>query len=147
MSELYNAEYYKQYDVGCGKVDYSDSEYTKGFLTQIAQKIVDDLHPKTVLDAGCAMGHLVAALRDLGVEAYGVDVSEYAISRVREDVRPYCKVGSLVEQLPEGLPAKYDLVVTIEVLEHLDEQVMDALEAKDTSQAALMAALKERRNK
>lgn len=29
MSELYNAEYYKQYDVGCGKVDYSDSEYTK----------------------------------------------------------------------------------------------------------------------
>lgn len=62
MSELYNAEYYKQYDVGCGKVDYSDSEYTKGFLTQIAQKIVDDLHPKTVLDAGCAMGHLVAAL-------------------------------------------------------------------------------------
>lgn len=79
MSELYNAEYYKQYDVGCGKVDYSDSEYTKGFLTQIAQKIVDDLHPKTVLDAGCAMGHLVAALRDLGVEAYGVDVSEYAI--------------------------------------------------------------------
>ena len=29
----------------------------------------------------------------------------------------------------------------------VDEQVMDALEAKDTSQAALMAALKERRNK
>lgn len=36
-------------------------------------------------------------------------------------MRPYCKVGSLVEQLPEGLPAKYDLVVTIEVLEHLYE--------------------------
>ena len=29
----------------------------------------------------------------------------------------------------------------------VDEQVMAALEAKDTSQAALMAALKERRNK
>ena len=43
MSEIYNAEYYKEYDVGCGKVDYSDSEYTKGFLTQIAQKIADDL--------------------------------------------------------------------------------------------------------
>ena len=34
MSELYNAEYYKQYDVGCGKVDYSDSEYTKLFFTK-----------------------------------------------------------------------------------------------------------------
>lgn len=119
MSEIYNAEYYKEYDVGCGKVDYSDSEYTKGFLTQIAQKIADDLHPRTVLDAGCAMGHLVAALRDLGVEAYGVDISAYAISKVREDVRPFCKVGSLTEPLPAGLPDRYDLVVTIEVLEHL----------------------------
>lgn len=119
MSEIYNAEYYKEYDVGCGKVDYSDSEYTKGFLTQIAQKIADDLHPRTVLDAGCAMGHLVAALRDLGVEAYGVDISKYAISKVREDVRPFCKVGSLTEPLPAGLPDRYDLVVTIEVLEHL----------------------------
>ena len=121
MSEIYNAEYYKEYDVGCGKVDYSDSEYTKGFLTQIAQKIADDLHPRTVLDAGCAMGHLVAALRDLGVEAYGVDISKYAISKVREDVRPFCKVGSLTEPLPAGLPDRYDLVVTVEVLEHLYE--------------------------
>ena len=121
MSEIYNAEYYKEYDVGCGKVDYSDSEYTKGFLTQIAQKIADDLHPRTVLDAGCAMGHLVAALRDLGVEAYGVDISKYAISKVREDIRPFCKVGSLTEPLPAGLPDRYDLVVTVEVLEHLYE--------------------------
>lgn len=121
MSEIYNAEYYKEYDVGCGKVDYSDSEYTKGFLTQIAQKIADDLHPRTVLDAGCAMGHLVAVLRDLGVEAYGVDISKYAISKVREDIRPFCKVGSLTEPLPAGLPDRYDLVVTVEVLEHLYE--------------------------
>lgn len=121
MSEIYNAEYYKEYDVGCGKVDYSDSEYTKGFLTQIAQKIADDLHPRTVLDAGCAMGHLVAALRDRGIEAYGVDISEYAISKVREDIRPFCKVGSLTEPLPAGLPDRYDLVVTVEVLEHLYE--------------------------
>lgn len=121
MSEIYNAEYYKEYDVGCEKVDYSDSEYTKGFLTQIAQKIADDLHPRTVLDAGCAMGHLVAALRDLGVEAYGVDISKYAISKVREDIRPFCKVGSLTEPLPAGLPDRYDLVVTVEVLEHLYE--------------------------
>lgn len=122
MSEIYNAEYYKQYDVGIGKVDYSDSEYTKGFLTKIAQKIVDDLHPKTVLDAGCAMGHLVAALRDLGVEAYGVDISEYAVSQARADIRQFCKTGSLSDELPAGLPKRYDLVVSIEVLEHLYEE-------------------------
>lgn len=122
MSEIYNEEYYRQYDVGVGKVNYLDSQYTKGFLENMAKRIAEDLHPKTVLDAGCATGHLVAALRDLGVEAYGVDISEYAISVVRDDVRPFCAVGSLTEPLPENLPKKYDLVVTIEVLEHLDAQ-------------------------
>lgn len=122
MSNIYNEEYYRQYDVGVGKVNYLDSQYTKGFLECIADRIVRDLNPKTVLDAGCATGHLVAALRDRGVEAYGVDVSEYAISVVREDVRPYCAVGSLSEPLPESLPKKYDLVVSIEVLEHLSAE-------------------------
>lgn len=119
MSEVYNREYYQHYDVGIDKVDYRDSIYTKDFLEGIASHIVEDIHPATVLDAGCAMGHLVAALRDLGVEAYGIDVSEYAISQVRDDIKPYCVVGSLTDPLPDTLPHKYDLVITIEVLEHL----------------------------
>lgn len=119
MSEIYNEEYYRQYDVGIGKVNYQNSTYTKDFLTGIAKQIVSDFHPKTVLDAGCAMGHLVAALRDLGVKAYGVDVSEYAIANVREDIRPFCRTASLSEDFPADLPQHYDLVVTIEVLEHL----------------------------
>lgn len=119
MSEIYNEEYYRQYDVGIGKVNYQNSTYTKDFLTGIAKQIVSDFHPKTVLDAGCAMGHLVAALRDLGVEAYGVDVSEYAIANVREDIRPFCRTASLSEDFPADLPQHYDLVITIEVLEHL----------------------------
>lgn len=116
MSELYNAEYYHS---GCGPIPYEEPEHWVNFFGMIADRIVADIHPKTVLDAGCAMGYLVAALRDRGVEAYGVDISAYAISKVREDVRPFCKVGSLTEPLPSGLPDRYDLVVTIEVLEHL----------------------------
>lgn len=116
MSELYNAEYYHS---DCGPVPYEEPERWEEFFGAVADRIVADLAPRTVLDAGCAMGYLVAALRDRGVEAYGVDISEYAISKVREDVKPYCAVGSLTEPLPEGLPRRYDLVVTIEVLEHL----------------------------
>ena len=116
MSEIYNAEYYHS---GCGPIPYEEPEHWVKFFGMIADRIVADIHPKTVLDAGCAMGYLVAALRDRGVEAYGVDISAYAISKVREDVRPFCKVGSLTEPLPAGLPDRYDLVVTIEVLEHL----------------------------
>lgn len=119
MNSVYNKRYYEEYDVGVASVDYSTSKYTKDFLEDVAEKIVNDLQPKTVLDAGCAMGHLVAALRDRGVEAYGIDISEYAITHTREDIREYCFQGSLAEPMPEGLPEKFDLVVSIEVLEHL----------------------------
>lgn len=116
MSEIYNKEYYHN---GCGPIPYEEPEHWVQFFGMIADRIVADLNPKTVLDAGCAMGYLVSALRDRGVEAYGVDISDYAISMVREDIKPYCRVGSLTEKLTEELPQHFDLVVTIEVLEHL----------------------------
>ena len=69
------------------------------------------------------MGYLVAALRDRGVEAYGIDISNYAISRVREDVKQYCVVGSLSEPINHVvLPDKYDLITSVEVLEHMSEE-------------------------
>ena len=116
MNELYNEKYYENY---C--IPYEDNEYWMRFFNCIAKNIVRDFQPRTVLDAGCAMGYLVAALRDLGVKAYGMDISEYAISRVREDIKPFCIVSSLAEPLPDCIPKRYDLVVTIEVLEHLNE--------------------------
>ena len=119
MSELYNYEYYH---CCCGPIAYEEPAHWVEFFGGIADRIVNDLKPRTVLDAGCAMGYLVAALRDRGVEAYGVDISEYAISKVREDIKQYCAVGSLTESLPACLPRQYDLVVTIEVLEHMYEE-------------------------
>lgn len=118
MSE-YNEQYYYS---GCGDVPYENADQWMAHFNKIADRIVADLAPRTVLDAGCAMGYLVAALRDRGVEAYGIDISDYAISKVREDVKPYCVVGSLTEPLPDSLPQAYDLVVSIEVLEHLYPQ-------------------------
>jgi GT2 family glycosyltransferase len=51
------------------------------------------------------------------VEAYGFDVSEYAIGEVRPDIQPYCWVGSA----PHGINKNYDLITCIEVCEHLSE--------------------------
>lgn len=120
MKEIYNRDYYEQYDVGLeDPVSYLDSQYTKGHLLGTATKIVEDLNPKTFLDVGCATGHLVAALRDLGVEAYGVDISEYAISQVREDIRPFCVAQSFLDPLPNTFPKKFDVVSNIEMIEHL----------------------------
>ena len=98
----------------CGRPYRRDEEWLFFFGT-VADRIVSDVHPGTVLDAGCAMGFLVEALRDRGVDAFGVDISEYAIQNVRRDIQPYCWVGRVTDPFPQ----KYDLVVSIEVLEHL----------------------------
>ncbi len=48
-----------------------------------------------VLDVGCAKGFLVQHLRSLSVDAWGCDVSEYAIGRAAPDVRPFLQVARI----------------------------------------------------
>lgn len=111
MSYSYDKYYFL---TSCG-APYKRTEHWLAFFGGIADRIVEDIGPETVLDAGCAMGFLVEALRDRGVEAYGIDVSEYAIGEVREDIKEFCKVGSILDPLER----QYDLIITIEVMEHL----------------------------
>ncbi len=118
MSELYNEDYYKN----CCGTDYGKESIWVEQFGHIADRIIADFNPKTVLDAGCAWGYLVAALRDRGVEAYGIDISSYAISKVRADIKQYCALCSLTDALPLNFPKKYDLVTNIEVLEHIYEE-------------------------
>jgi SAM-dependent methyltransferase len=109
-------EYYYRND--CGTPYRRDADWLDMF-DRLADRIVAELAPRTVLDAGCALGLLVEKLRDRGVEAWGIDVSEYAIGQVDDSVREFCFVGSLTEPLPSALPPKFDLVTCIEVLEHM----------------------------
>ena len=109
------------YDSFCGE-DYSNTELWERHFGNIADRIVEFFSPKTVLDAGCANGYLVKALRARGVDAYGVDISSYAIESADATLRPYLNVQSLTDPLPKSFPNKYDLVVTIEVLEHMQPE-------------------------
>lgn len=119
MNSKYNSYFFNEFYENNGGGNYMDREQWTPLFNKIADEIIELYNPKTVLDAGCAMGYLVEALRDRGVEAYGFDISEYTIARVREDIKPYCFVHSIDEALPENIPQKFDLIITIEVLEHL----------------------------
>jgi hypothetical protein len=104
------------YLTGCG-LPYFRNDHWLNFFGGIANQIIRSLKPRRVFDAGCAMGMLVESFWDRGVEAYGVDISHYAISHVRPDMRPYCQIGSLVEPLG----GTFDLIACIEVVEHMPE--------------------------
>lgn len=122
MDVTYGNYFFTDFYAKDGGGDYTKREIWEPFFDSVAQNIIDKFNPTTVLDAGCAMGYLVEALRKKGVEAYGFDVSEYAIANVAEEVKPYCFVHSITEKLPDDIPKKFDLVITIEVMEHLFPQ-------------------------
>ena len=69
-----------------------------------------------VLDVGCAKGFLVRHLRKLGVDAWGTDISEYAISTAPADVRPYLRVATVQQIGPEQ---RYEVVHVCGVLIYL----------------------------
>ena len=110
-ASAFNAYYYAH---DCG-IPYVRNDHWLNFFGWVAERIVQDIHPKTVLDAGCAMGFLVEGLRARGVDAWGVDISDYAIGQVHESVKAYCSVGSIIQPLER----KVDLITCIEVLEHM----------------------------
>lgn len=118
-SDVYDAYYYAH---DCGTPYQRDAAWL-GLFDSVAEYIAADFQPQTVLDAGCAMGFLVEKLRARDIAAYGLDISDYAIQHVHESVRDFCQVGSVTTPLSR----RYDLIVCIEVLEHLP--VMQAREA------------------
>lgn len=109
----YDAEYYR---IGFGEHAYERKEPWLSFFGNIAHHIKHDFSPKTVMDAGCAIGLLVEQLAKRGIKAQGVDISEYAI-REAKAAGCDCYQGSLVDPFP----ATYDFIVCIETLEHMPE--------------------------
>jgi hypothetical protein len=108
---IFDAYYYAH---GCGE-PYQRSPAWLALFNAIAERIDQDIQPASVLDAGCAIGLLVEGLRQRGVEAWGIDISEYAIQNVSPEIRSCCRVASVADPLDRD----YDLIVSIEVLEHM----------------------------
>lgn len=120
LERLYGEQYYAHYWGGGGP--YERNDQWLGFFGTVADGLIRDFHPTSTLDAGCALGFLVEALRKRGVEAEGFDISEFAISQVDESIAPYCRVATLTDPIER----RYDLITCIEVLEHLPPEDADA---------------------
>ncbi len=117
-STSFDAHYY---ETGLG-LPYKRDDHWLNAFGFIADEVIRSLRPRTAFDAGCAMGMLVESLWDRGVATHGIDISSYAISQVRRDIQPYCRVASLVNPID----GSYDLVICIEVLEHLQPEETEA---------------------
>ncbi len=76
-----------------------------------------------VLEFGCAHGFLIKCLIDYGVNAYGVDISDYAIKNCHNDINKrlaLIKNNNLTNSLKKlNFKKKFDWIISKDVFEHI----------------------------
>jgi ubiquinone/menaquinone biosynthesis C-methylase UbiE len=94
-------EYGEMYFDGPREYGYGGYRYD-GRWQPVARDIVEHFDLKLgdrLLDVGCAKGFLVKDLISIGIDAFGVDVSEYALLHAEPDVIGRLQIAS-AERLP-----------------------------------------------
>jgi len=89
----------------------------------IANVIVDTINPCSVFDIGCGNGIFISELNKRGIDVLGCDSSKAAI-------RTSCKNVTIFAAdvtNPIMLNRKYDLVMCVEVAEHIHKKYSDQL--------------------
>lgn len=113
MTHPYTREYFEDGTIS----SYQGYKDNREFYL-LAKEIYTFFAPRRTLEIGCAKGFVVKHLRLLGVEAYGVDISSYAIDKAPRQIKPYLTVAHA-----KKIPFKtgdFDLVYSLDVLEHID---------------------------
>lgn len=120
MKNLYDEDYYER-GMEKGKSCYSNYRWIPELTIPMAARLIEYLDIKEedkILDFGCAKGYLVKAFRLLHRQAYGYDVSEYALSCVPQDVKKYVS-----NEISDG----YSWIISKDVFEHISYEEIDLL--------------------
>jgi cyclopropane fatty-acyl-phospholipid synthase-like methyltransferase len=99
---------------------YSNYRWIPELTIPMASKIIKHLNineKENVLDFGCSKGYLVKSLRLLNINAFGADISKFAINNVDTEIKKYCKLIKNNDYAP--IKKEFKWVITKDVLEHL----------------------------
>jgi len=125
VAAQYDADYYER-GIESGKSLYTSYRWIPEFTLPTAMVIIDALgirpHER-FLDFGCAKGYMVKAMRMLRRDAWGIDVSRYAIEQAPEDVKPFVSVCDDLDAY--AMVERFQFGMAKDVLEHIPYEVMD----------------------
>lgn len=115
--ELYDRDYF----IGGNKSNYGDYKEAGGVMKELSEMIFKLFKPKSLLDIGCAYGYVPIYLRKIGVEAYGIDISDFAIAQGNKN---YLVVGDATDLHPFK-DRQFEVVIASELMEHIPEVKID----------------------
>ncbi len=81
-------------------------------------ELVGNIQGKKVLDVGCATGYLGQAIKELGNEVIGIDVSSRAVEEAKKVLNQALVLDIQEDDLPFG-ENYFDVVILAETIEHL----------------------------
>ena len=112
-------DYWRGGDHGYGGEGYQDFGVNALKADEVAARVVPGAR---VLDVGCAFGYMVRRLRERGLDAWGTDISSYAISQAPAETRPYLIQGPAHQLWWEHETSDY--LVSFGMLEHIPEDLL-----------------------
>jgi len=123
--DLYTEGYYGDAGGPVAALEIGTAEYTRTatHADEGAYLVWRFLPVQRTLDVGCAFGFFVEAQRELGLDATGVDVSQYALDHAALGARGHVRYGNLLHRLPFGRGA-FEGVSLFETLEHLPPEMV-----------------------
>ena len=126
MKIKYNKDYYEN-GLAKGLSCYENYRWIPELTYPMAHAICSSLKIKKndkVLEYGCAHGFLVKALNDFKIDAYGVDISSYALSKVDIGIKKktsLLKDNNIKNSLKKmKVKFKFDHIISKDVFEHIE---------------------------
>ena len=126
MKIKYDKDYYEN-GLAKGLSCYENYRWIPELTYPMAHAICNSLKIKSndkVLEYGCAHGFLVKALNDFKIDAYGVDISSYALSKVDVEIKKktsLLKGNNIKNSLKKmKIKFKFDHIISKDVFEHIE---------------------------
>lgn len=126
LPDQFNETYFEN-GIQAGVSLYENYRWMPQRTDPMAQQLKAMFPGKSIIDFGCAKGFLVRSLRRMDVEAWGIDISDYALSKAPRDIKPF--LFKSLEDCPQA-----DVIFAKDTLEHVPsdrmQQLLDQLALK-----------------
>lgn len=109
---------------------YGDSygtDWSAGPYEEMATLLAEVIRPRKHVDVGCGKGFLVLAMRDRGIESFGLDFSPALVRQAPAEVQQYLTVATVEDWIDSGAFQQADLITYMEVFEHLPLTVCESI--------------------